>query len=179
MQLYDSLKVHAMLEEIDGRDHTGRYGVGTPALFGMNFQSVNVAQKSSAGGYRDTQATPGAALLGAVEHVDRSIGRMMAELRRRGIATTTLVIVTAKHGNAPIDRTRLKIVSDAKQRPQRCCRRRLCQEPSAVQPPSTAIAWPLMKPLAAGSARKLTALAMSSGEAKRPMGTRSSISPSV
>lgn len=114
VQLYDGIKVHAMLEEIDGRDHTGRYHVGTPTLFGMNFQSVNVAQKRSAGGYRDTQATPRTALLVAIEHVDRSIGRMMAELRRRGLATTTLVVITAKHGNAPIDRTRLKIVSNAK-----------------------------------------------------------------
>jgi hypothetical protein len=114
VQLYDGLKVHAMLEEIDGRDHTGRHRVGTPALFGMNFQSVNVAQKRPEGGYRDTRATPGAALLGAIEAVDRSIGRMMAALRRRGLAATTLVIITAKHGNAPIDRSRLKIISDAK-----------------------------------------------------------------
>ena len=111
VQLYDDLKVRATLEEIDGRDHTGGHRVGTPALFGMNFQSVNVAQKHSAGGYRGTQATPRTALLGAIEHVDLSIGRMTAELRRRGLAASTLLIITAKHGNAPIDRTRLKIIS--------------------------------------------------------------------
>lgn len=114
VQLYDGLKVHATLEEIDGRDHTGRHRVGVPALFGMNFQSVNVAQKVPGGGYRDTRATPSAALRGAIEHVDGAIGRMMAELQRRGLAATTLVIVTAKHGNAPIDRTRREIISDAK-----------------------------------------------------------------
>jgi hypothetical protein len=114
VRLYDDLKVRAILEQIDGRDHTGRHRVGTPALFGMNFQSVNVAQKHAAGGYLDTRATPSAALRGAIEHVDRSIGRMMARLRRRGLARTTLVIVTAKHGNGPIDRTRLKIISNAK-----------------------------------------------------------------
>jgi arylsulfatase A-like enzyme len=114
VQRYDGLKVRAMLEEIDGRDHTGRHRVGTPVLFGMNFQAVSVAQKHAAGGYRDTRATPRAALLGAIEYADRSVGRMMAELQRRGLAATTLVIVTAKHGNAPIDRTRLKIISAAK-----------------------------------------------------------------
>lgn len=114
VRLYDDLKVHAILEQIDGRDHTGRHRVGTPALFGMNFQSVNVAQKRPEGGYRDTRATPGTALLGVIEDVDRSIGRMMARLRRRGLTATTLVIITAKHGNAPIDRRRLEVISDAK-----------------------------------------------------------------
>lgn len=112
VQLYDDLKVRAILAEVDGRDHTGKHRVGTPALFGMNFQSVNVAQKLSAGGYRDTRATPRSALLGAIEHVDGSIGRILAKLRRRGLAATTLLIITAKHGNAPIDRTRLEIISD-------------------------------------------------------------------
>jgi arylsulfatase A-like enzyme len=114
VQLYDGLKVHALLEEIDGRDHTGRHRLGTPAFFGMNFQAVSVGQKHAAGGYRDARATPRPALRGAIEFVDRSIGRIMAQLRRRGLAATTLVIVTAKHGNAPIDRTRVEIISDAK-----------------------------------------------------------------
>lgn len=112
--LYDGLKVRAALNEIDGRDHTGQHAVGTPALFGMNFQAVNVAQKLPSGGYVDPQATPSPALLAAIESVDRSIGKMVAELRRRGLERSTLVIVTAKHGNAPIDRTRLEIISDKK-----------------------------------------------------------------
>jgi Type I phosphodiesterase / nucleotide pyrophosphatase len=114
VQLYDELKVRATLAEIAGRDHSGRRHIGTPALFGMNFQAVSVAQKHATGGYRDTRATPSTALLAAMRFVDRSIGRMTSELHRRGLAATTLVIVTAKHGNAPIDRTRLEIISDAK-----------------------------------------------------------------
>lgn len=113
-ELYDDLKAHAILNEIDGRDHTGRHAVGTPALFGMNFQAVNVAQKLPSGGYLDSSAKPSPALLGAIERVDRSIGRMMAQLRRRGLEKSTLVIVTAKHGNAPIDRTRLEVISNKK-----------------------------------------------------------------
>jgi hypothetical protein len=114
VRLYDDLKVRAILEEIAGRDHSGRRRVGTPALFGMNFQSVNVAQKHAQGGYRDTRGAPSAALRGAIGHVDHEIGRMLAQLRRRGLAATTLVIVTAKHGNSPIDRTRLKVISNSK-----------------------------------------------------------------
>lgn len=51
---------------------------------------------------------------GAILHeiADRSIGRMLRELRAQGLASSTLMIVTAEHGNAPIDRTRLKIISN-------------------------------------------------------------------
>src|SRR5450759_5109013 len=37
-QEYDSTKVAAVLNEIDGLDHSGGRHVGTPAVFGMNFQ---------------------------------------------------------------------------------------------------------------------------------------------
>ncbi len=42
---YDGYKVQAVLNEIDGRDHSGKTKVGTPAIFGLNFQTVSVAQK--------------------------------------------------------------------------------------------------------------------------------------
>lgn len=42
---YDSYKVQAVLNEISGRDHSGADHVGTPAIFGMNFQTVSTAQK--------------------------------------------------------------------------------------------------------------------------------------
>jgi len=41
-EAYDDLKVRAILNEIDGKDHTGRKNVGVPALFGMNFQQISV-----------------------------------------------------------------------------------------------------------------------------------------
>ena len=50
VELYDDLKARATLHEIEGLDHAGRHTVGTPALFGMNFQAVNVAQKLPSGG---------------------------------------------------------------------------------------------------------------------------------
>ena len=42
---YDGFKVAAVLNEIDGLDHSGTTQVGTPAIFGMNFQTVSTAQK--------------------------------------------------------------------------------------------------------------------------------------
>ena len=53
---YDSDKVQAILNEIDGFDHSGKSKVGVPAIFGMNFQTVSTAQKLPAsdgltGGY--------------------------------------------------------------------------------------------------------------------------------
>jgi hypothetical protein len=47
---YDELKVHAVVNEIRGRDSSGSPGVGTPAIFGMNFQAVSVGQKIITGG---------------------------------------------------------------------------------------------------------------------------------
>ena len=42
---YDSYKVQAVINEINGFDHSGTTSVGTPAIFGMNFQTVSTAQK--------------------------------------------------------------------------------------------------------------------------------------
>src|SRR5580692_9097056 len=43
IQCYDALKVHALLNQIAGKTHSGAAAV-TPVLFGMNFQSVYIGQ---------------------------------------------------------------------------------------------------------------------------------------
>src|SRR5215472_10956185 len=45
IQCYDSLKVNAILNEINGKDHSGKVKRPVPVLFGMNFQVVSVGQK--------------------------------------------------------------------------------------------------------------------------------------
>ena len=45
IQCYDTLKVNAILHEIDGKDHLGTKKTHTPTVFGMNFQAVSVGQK--------------------------------------------------------------------------------------------------------------------------------------
>ncbi|HZB96915.1 MAG TPA: alkaline phosphatase family protein, partial [Herpetosiphonaceae bacterium] len=74
-EAYDDRKVQAILNEIGGRDHTGRRKVGVPTLFGMNFQAVSVAQKLPGGGYRDAAGTPSGMQRQVQDHTDRSIGR--------------------------------------------------------------------------------------------------------
>jgi len=106
-EAFDELRVKSVLNEIDGKDHTGTLTVGTPVLFGMNFQSVNAAKKDSllpsVSGYADDLSTPNADLHGALQYVDGAIGRMVAELAAQGLTDTTAIIITAKHGETSLD----------------------------------------------------------------------------
>src|SRR5208337_1669106 len=108
---YDDIKVRATLNQIAGLDHTGKHKVGVPAIFGMNFQVVNTGQKKSPGGYKDSAGTPSAALAEAFHFVDVSLVKMVAALAARQLLDSTLIIVTAKHGNAPIDPLQYRRVS--------------------------------------------------------------------
>jgi hypothetical protein len=107
IQCYDTLKVKAVLNWIDGKNHLGTKRATTPTIFGMNFQAVSVGQKliesGVKGGYLDAAGAPGPNLLSEIEFADDSIGEMVAGLKSRGILETTLFIVTAKHGQSPID----------------------------------------------------------------------------
>ncbi len=111
IRLYDGLKLRALLNEIAGFDHTGRHRVGVPALYGMDFQSVNVAEKRPQGGYLNTAGRPSPALRAAIAFVDRSLGQIVAALQRSGRLNSTVLILSAKSGNAPIDRSRVRIIS--------------------------------------------------------------------
>jgi hypothetical protein len=107
IKCYDTLKAMAILNEIDGKDHLGKKTTKTPTIFGMNFQAVSVAQKlienGVKGGYLDAAGTPSAAVVSAVQYVDLEIGEMVARLRQRGLTGSTLIVITAKHGQSPID----------------------------------------------------------------------------
>ena len=100
---YDSIKVASTLNQIDGKDHTGKNNVGVPAIFGMNFQAVSVGQKLTAAGYKDAQGTPTANLATSLDFVDQSLGKMVSELKKQGIYNSTAIVITAKHGQSPID----------------------------------------------------------------------------
>src|SRR5262249_35351440 len=112
-EAYDDLKVQAILNEIDGKDHTGQHTVGVPAIFGMNFQTVSVTQKLSGAGYLDALATPSAALAGALDYVDQSLGKMVSELHKQNLFNSTVTILTAKHGQSPIDPNQRQIISSS------------------------------------------------------------------
>jgi predicted AlkP superfamily pyrophosphatase or phosphodiesterase len=118
----DELKVQGILNEIKGLTHDGSKTVGIPEVFGMNFQAVSVGQKLSidnkaggctadtdptinkqSGGYLDGTGAPTAVLSYALNYVDGALGRMIKGLKAAGIYDSTLFIVSAKHGQTPIN----------------------------------------------------------------------------
>jgi hypothetical protein len=111
IQCYDTLKVDAVLNEIDGKTHNGQGNAPVPTIFGMNFQAVSVGQKLietnfGSGGYVDAAGTPTTELLSEIQFVDASIGEWVSELTNKGLLDSTLIIITAKHGQSPIDPNR-------------------------------------------------------------------------
>jgi hypothetical protein len=113
VEWYDGIKVRATLNEINRLDHTGTSPRGTPVLFGMNFQAVSVGQKLAGDGYLDPAATPSPGLLNAIKFVGTSIGQMISALDSWGLRGKTLIIVSAKHGQSPIDVSKRKMFSDS------------------------------------------------------------------
>jgi hypothetical protein len=110
IQCYDAIKVYGLLNEIAGKTHNGKKAV-VPAVFGMNFQSVYVGQSVNeasvaVGGYKNAAAEPSAELLGEIEYVDIAVGEIVHALQKARIYDDTLLIITAKHGESPIDPTR-------------------------------------------------------------------------
>ena len=112
IQCYDTLKVNAIINEIDGWNHLRTKQTKVPTIFGMNFQTLSVGQKlieasnSTTGGYLDAQGTPSAALLSEFQFVDASIAAFVSELQKQGLSGSTLIVITAKHGQSPIDPAR-------------------------------------------------------------------------
>jgi hypothetical protein len=107
IRCYDQLKVNAVLNWIAGRTHMGNNRAPVPRIFGMNFQAVSVGQKlienGVLGGYTDAAGTPTATMTAEIQFVDGAIGQMVGQLRARGLLESTAIIVTAKHGQSPID----------------------------------------------------------------------------
>src|SRR5271168_4334675 len=112
IQCYDTLKVNAILNEIQGKNHLGTTTTAVPNIFGMNFQAVSVGQKlieksnGVTGGYLDAAGTPTEALLSEFKFVDASIGAFVNQLKSAGLYDSTLIVITAKHGQSPIDPSR-------------------------------------------------------------------------
>jgi len=116
IQRNDMLKVKSILNEIAGFDSIGVTKVGVPAIFGMNFQAVSVGQKLAKGntkdpsdagligGYADAAGSvPNSGLQLGLDFVDTQIGAMISALQVVGLEDKTLVIISAKHGQSPIN----------------------------------------------------------------------------
>jgi hypothetical protein len=114
---YDSFKVRAVLNEIDGFDHSRTTHVGVPAIFGMNFQTVSTAEKlpssgGQAGGYLPGTRIPGPVLRHALQYINDNLAAMVHELHAQGVARSTAIILSAKHGQSPQDPNALTRIDD-------------------------------------------------------------------
>jgi hypothetical protein len=129
---YDGYKVQAVINEINGFDHSGKTHVGTPAILGVNFQTVSVAEKvdspatltknpdgtytegpTELAGYYPGTTTPRPLLAGALDYVNAQLQAMdnaiQSNPETRG---TTAIIITAKHGQSPQDPLQLRRIKD-------------------------------------------------------------------
>jgi hypothetical protein len=128
---YDGYKVQAVINELDGYDHSGQHKVGVPAILGMNFQAVSVAEKVDSpatitrnadgsytvgpkelAGYLPGTTTPGPLLVSALDSVDAQLQRMVDTIHKQGLESSTAIIVTAKHGQSPQDPLKLMRIKD-------------------------------------------------------------------
>jgi hypothetical protein len=107
IKCYDQLKVNAVLNWINGKTHLGAPRGVVPKIFGMNFQAVSVGQKllenGLKGGYMDAAGTPTPSMLGEIKFVDGAIGQFVDELKENHLYESTTIIITAKHGQSPVD----------------------------------------------------------------------------
>jgi hypothetical protein len=115
---FDSYRVQAVLNEIDGYNHSRSRHAGVPGLFGMNFQTVTTAEQlpssdGLAGGYLPGGKVPGPLLLRAFNYVNTEIGAMVAQIRAQGLASSTAIIITAKQGQSPTNPNDVKRINDA------------------------------------------------------------------
>jgi hypothetical protein len=117
-QQYDGYKVQAVLNEIGGKNHSGTKAQAVPAIFGLNFQSVSTAQKlptsdGLTGGYLAGGKVPGPLLSKALDFVNASMARLDGAITAHGLARTTTIILSAKHGQSPMDPAALTRVADS------------------------------------------------------------------
>jgi hypothetical protein len=117
IKVYDEIKVKAVVNQCKGMNSTGTAHVGIPGIFGMNFQALSVGQKTWSaqdsallGGYLDADGTPNTAIASALDFVDESLGDMVNALKAHGALHKTTIILSAKHGQSPINLQKRRIV---------------------------------------------------------------------
>jgi Type I phosphodiesterase / nucleotide pyrophosphatase len=126
----DALKVKAVLNEIHGLNHEGTKRVGVPTVFGLDFQAVSVGQKllldnpggpagggcpndtdpsinQQKGGYLDGSGAPSKVLDYGLKRTDDALRQFIDALKSQGLYDSTLIIVTSKHGQSPINFAKL------------------------------------------------------------------------
>ncbi|HWS47444.1 MAG TPA: alkaline phosphatase family protein, partial [Acidimicrobiia bacterium] len=135
-EAYDQIKVDAVLNQIDGLTSGGAPAPSVPAIYGMNFQTVSVAEKDIdpsktcdpqrndgtpcdphyvPGGYQPGTLAFTPQLEGGLQYVDTAIGSLVTELKNKQLYDSTEIILTAKHGQSPINPANLAKIGHAEQ----------------------------------------------------------------
>ena len=122
----DHLKTVGIINQIHGLTHDAKPAKGVPTVFGTDYQAVSVGQKvahdtpdhscinsstaadsarlaGQPGGYLDGSGTPTEVLSYALNAVDSDLDLIVDALQQRNLYESTLIIVTAKHGQSPIN----------------------------------------------------------------------------
>ncbi len=129
--------MRAVVNWINGYGHSGTGPkVGTPAIYGMNFQVVSTAEKLKsspavligpnaqgkytegpklAGGYVTVNGhqVPGPLLQSALDYTNNALQRLANTIQADGQASSTAIILTAKHGQSPQNNSQLQRINDA------------------------------------------------------------------
>jgi hypothetical protein len=112
IRCYDQLKVNAVVNQINGKTHLGDSKAPVPVIFGMNFQAVSVGQKlienGVKGGYTNAAGDPTANMQDEISFADSAIGQMVTALKNQDLFESTTIIITAKHGQSPVDTHRFQ-----------------------------------------------------------------------
>ncbi len=103
----DQRRVDIVSRQIRGRDAFGK-SVGTPTVFGMGFISFGAIQKSA--GYADAEGALSPKLAETMNFVDRSLMRLTTELKESRIFDSTMIIITSKHGQSPVDVRQRRVI---------------------------------------------------------------------
>jgi hypothetical protein len=106
IKCYDMLKVMATINQINGKTHDGSKTAPVPAIFGFNYQAVSVGEKLKTGGYLDGYGTPSANLKSELDFVNSTLDQIIQAIEKAGLSNSTVIVLTAKHGQSPIDRTK-------------------------------------------------------------------------
>lgn len=85
---------------------------GTPDLYASNFQLFSVAQKEYGYLNGSTSAKPifNPNVTAALDVIDANIGTLVTRMKTAGTYSNTLLIVCAKHGQAPINPNTLHLI---------------------------------------------------------------------
>lgn len=104
-EAYDDLRVDALLNQINGKTARGAAAPGVPNLFGLSFISVNTAQKDALNGGIDDfgggNVVINTGYADALQHTNDNVRRVVDALKQNNLYDSTLIVLTAKHGQNP------------------------------------------------------------------------------